>query len=162
MNTMHLLTLLIVALPFCTLAQSDPSIPQAPPDSSRREYEGLEPVQVVVGSRNVDSNSAVTFAEQMPEFPGGQQALMEFLRQNVRYPEMERDNDVQGTVYVGFVVDKTGKVRDAQLLRGVPKGPGLDSEALRVVRMMPDWKPGMQSGKAVHVQFTLPVKFTLK
>lgn len=158
---MRFTALLIAVLPLWSLAQTGPPVPQAPPDGSRGEFEGLEPVEVVEGERP-DSNAVQVFAEQMPEFPGGQQALIDFLRQNVRYPELERDNDVQGTVYVGFVVDKTGKVRDAKVLRGVPKGPGLETEALRVVRMMPAWKPGMQLGKPVHVQFTIPVKFTLK
>lgn len=157
---MRLPTLLLLSFPLALLAQSQAPLQQAS-DNAQRQYQELEPVEVLK-PQAPDSNAALTFAEQMPEFPGGQSAMIDFLRMNVRYPDMERDNDVQGTVYVRFVVDKSGKVRDAVVLRGVPKGPGLAQEALRVVQMMPDWKPGTQSGKPVPVLFTLPVKFTLK
>ncbi|QQR88276.1 MAG: energy transducer TonB [Flavobacteriales bacterium] len=145
---MRLPALLLLALPLSLFAQSDTPV----------QTQDTAP-EVVLAP---DSNAALVFAEQMPEFPGGQQAMMDFLRKHVRYPEPERENEVQGTVYVRFVVDKSGKVRDAEVLRGVPKGPGLGEEALRVVQMMPDWLPGTQLGKPVHVQFNLPVKFTLK
>lgn len=148
---MRQFALFLVLLPFVASAQDDPypispAVEVAPP-----------PVPQVP-----DSNAVHQYVEQMPEYPGGQEAMILFLRKNVRYPEAERDNDVQGTVYVRFVVDKTGKVRDVHALREVPKGPGLTKEALRVVSMMPDWKPGMQQGKPVNVYFSLPVKFTLK
>lgn len=73
---------------------------------------------------------------------------------------MARENGIEGIVYVTFVVDKDGKVKDAKILRG--KGAGLDEEALRVVRSMPDWKPGKQNGRAVAVQYNLPVNFKLQ
>ena len=73
---------------------------------------------------------------------------------------MARENEIQGNVYVTFLVDKDGKVKDAKILRGI--GGGCDEEALRVVSHMPDWKPGKQNGRAVMVQYNLPVKFTLR
>jgi TonB family protein len=92
-------------------------------------------------------------------FPGGQDSLMSFIRQNLRYPEKASEKGIQGKVLVGFIVDKSGKVRDVELKRGVD--PLLDAEALRVIRLLPPWEPGMQDGKAVNVSYVLPLNFKL-
>jgi TonB family protein len=97
--------------------------------------------------------------EEMPEFPGGQLALKEFISQAVKYPEDARKNGIQGRVYVQFVVSKDGSVKDATVIRSAD--PLLDKEALRVVNTMPAWKPGKQKGEAVDVSFTVPVAFAL-
>ena len=99
--------------------------------------------------------------EQMPEFPGGQAALMKYLSSNIKYPDECRKMGIEGKVYVKFVVDKTGSITDAKLLRGVPDGKLLENEAIRVIKTMPKWKPGSQSGKPVSVYFTLPISFKL-
>ncbi|UTW61041.1 TonB family protein [bacterium SCSIO 12741] len=101
-----------------------------------------------------------TIVEEMPYFPGGNQAMFEWLGSNTRYPEKARKNGDQGTVYVTFVVDQDGMVVDARILKGVSKA--LDKEALRVVNNMPAWTPGRQRGKAVKVQFNLPIRFYLR
>jgi protein TonB len=101
-----------------------------------------------------------TFVEQMPEFQGGEEELMKFLKNNIAYPQMAKESGIQGTVYVTFVVTSGGKVISAQVLRGI--GGGCDEEALRVVKMMPEWKSGKQNGQAVPVQFNLPIKFILQ
>jgi protein TonB len=100
------------------------------------------------------------FVEEMPNFPGGADEMHNFLLKHVHYPEMARMNDIQGTVYVEFVVDKDGKIKDAKVLRGI--GGGCDEEAIRVIMSMPDWIPGKQNGVPVPVYFNLPVKFTLQ
>lgn len=100
-----------------------------------------------------------TTVEQMPEFPGGQDSLFAFIRSNLKYPTEARTNGKEGKVFVKFVVDEAGKVRDAAIARGVD--PQLDAEALRVVSSLPDWKPGYQEGKAVKVSYMLPFSFTL-
>ncbi len=105
-------------------------------------------------------NQPYTFVEQMPNFPGGLNAMHKFLEKNIHYPEMARINDIQGTVYVQFIVGKDGKIRDAKVLRGI--GGGCDEEALRVVMSMPDWIPGRQNGVPVPVYFNIPVTFTLR
>jgi len=97
--------------------------------------------------------------EQMPEFPGGEQSMRKFLRDNIRYPQMARESGIYGTVYVTFVVSKTGQISEVKLLRGI--GGGCDDEAIRVVKTMPAWIPGRQTGKPVPVQFNLPITFTL-
>ncbi|NVO20649.1 MAG: energy transducer TonB [Bacteroidetes bacterium] len=101
-----------------------------------------------------------TVVEQMPEFPGGEQSMMKFLRENIKYPQMARESGIAGSVYVTFVVNKSGQISDVRILRGI--GGGCDEEALRVVRAMPSWIPGRQNGKSVPVQFNLPIKFTLQ
>lgn len=102
-----------------------------------------------------------TIVESMPEFPGGgQEALFKFLQKNMKYPQVAKENGIQGTVFVNFVVGKNGKIRDVKILRGVNKM--LDEEAIRVVKAMPSWKPGKQRGKPVSVSYNLPIKFTLR
>ena len=97
--------------------------------------------------------------EKMPVFPGGDEARSKFFAQNVKYPEAAIKNGTQGTVFVSFIIRKDGSVENAKVMRGI--GSGCDEEALRVVRMMPKWTPGMDKGKAVDVDFAMPVKFAL-
>jgi len=96
----------------------------------------------------------------MPEFPGGEGALHQYLAENIKYPQMAKESGIQGRVFVTFVVERNGKVTDVKVLRGI--GGGCDEEAIRVVQNMPSWTPGKQRGKPVRVQFNLPVKFTLQ
>ncbi|MEP7168078.1 MAG: energy transducer TonB [Bacteroidota bacterium] len=115
------------------------------------------PAEVVA---DPDAGKIFTVVEEMPQFPGGgEAALLQYLRSNIKYPPLARENGIEGTVYVTFIVDKDGKVKEPKLLRGVT---GLDEEALRVISRMPDWKPGKQNGRTVAVQYNLPVRFTLK
>ncbi|MDP4189158.1 MAG: energy transducer TonB, partial [Bacteroidota bacterium] len=100
-----------------------------------------------------------TMVEKMPEFPGGINALMKFLADNIKYPAQDIKEGKEGTVVIRFVVDKTGNVKNPEVLRSV--NPEIDQEALRVVNLMPNWKPGLQKGIAVPVYFVLPVRFAL-
>lgn len=101
----------------------------------------------------------VIFAEQMPEFPGGIEALKKFIAENIKYPQQAQENDIQGTVYLRFVVTSKGTVGEVQIIRGVH--PLLDQEAVRVVKSLPKFKPGMQGGRAVPVWFSVPIVFQL-
>ncbi|WP_343747035.1 energy transducer TonB [Chitinophaga sp.] len=100
------------------------------------------------------------FVEFMPEFPGGEAALMKYLSKNLRYPNMAQENGIQGSIFVQFVVNKDGSISEVKTV-GAHKGAGLEEEAVRVVSKMPSWKPGKQNGKAVTVIFNLPVTFRL-
>ena len=97
--------------------------------------------------------------DQMPEFPEGQDKMMEFISQNLQYPNRASREKVQGMVVVKFVVNKEGRVINPTIIKSVH--PSLDAEALRVIRLMPLWKPGIQDGKAVNVYFTMPLRFVL-
>lgn len=100
-----------------------------------------------------------TVVEESPSFPGGDEARIRFLTENIKYPQIARESSIQGTVYVTFVVEKNGNVTDVRVLRGI--GGGCDEEAVRVIKAMPKWNPGKQRGKPVRVQFNMPIKFTL-
>jgi protein TonB len=110
--------------------------------------------------QETDETTIFLVPEEMPEFPGGNIALLHYLSQNIRYPAIAVDNGVYGKVTVNFVVNIDGTVSDAKVLRGVD--PSLDKEALRVVYSLPKWKPGKQSGKPVRVAFTVPINFVLQ
>ncbi len=97
--------------------------------------------------------------EIMPEFPGGIAALHAYLYENIEYPRMAREAGISGIVYLSFVVGTDGKLSDISVLRGV--GGGCTEEAIRVVKAMPAWKPGIQRSKAVKVKMTLPISFKL-
>jgi TonB family protein len=97
--------------------------------------------------------------EKVPQFPGGESARIAFMGSNIRYPQEAMEEGIQGTVYVSFVVEKDGSISNIKILRDI--GGGCGQEAVRVVSMMPKWEPGTQRGKAVRVQFNMPVTFTL-
>jgi protein TonB len=98
--------------------------------------------------------------EEMPEFPGGDLELRKYIAKNIRYPNLARENDIQGKVYVRFAVTATGAVKKVTVARGVD--PLLDAEAIRVVKSLPKWKPGKQRGKPVNVWYTVPINFQLQ
>ena len=98
--------------------------------------------------------------EQMPEFPGGMPAMIDFLQANLKYPEDAIKQNVGGRVLVMFVVEPDGSLSNVGVARKV--FPSLDAEAIRVVKTMPKWKPGKEKGKPVRVNFTLPVVFSHK
>lgn len=102
-----------------------------------------------------------TFVEQPPTFPGGEEALAKYLSKNIRYPRVAQENGISGTVFVQFVVDSEGNIKDVKTV-GNAKGGGLEEEAVRVVKTMPKWKAGKQNGRQVSVQFNLPIRFTLQ
>lgn len=99
-----------------------------------------------------------TVVEEMPSYPGGESARLKFLQDNIHFPAKAREADIDGTVFVSFVVDPTGKLDSIKVIRGI--GGGCDEEALRVINLMPRWIPGKQAGKPVRVQFTMPIKFS--
>lgn len=117
-------------------------------------------VPVVVEEEEPEEQTIFEVVENMPEFPGGNAALMQFLSKNIKYPTIAQENGTQGRVIVQFVVNRDGSVVDPVVVRSVD--PYLDKEALRVIGQMPKWKPGMQRGKAVRVKYTVPVMFRLQ
>jgi TonB family protein len=106
------------------------------------------------------TDSVYTMVETMPEYPGGQEALRNFIYTNVKYPEIAKEKGIQGKVYVQFVVNSSGDVEQVKLARGVD--PIIDEEAIRVVKSLPQWKPGEQKGIKVSVTYTVPINFALK
>nr|WP_321358368.1 energy transducer TonB [uncultured Draconibacterium sp.] len=127
-----------------------------------------EPVTIDLGSimdngddpGEEDLDAVLNFAETMPEFPGGDVALVSFLSKNVKYPLIAQENGIKGKVFVTFVVDENGDIYNVTLARGVDAS--LDREAIRVVKSMPRWKPGRQGNTAVKVRYTVPINFILQ
>jgi len=121
-----------------------------------------EPVELITTAKtkNIQGDPIFYKVDTFPEFPGGEMALRNFLASEIKYPEIARENGIQGKVYVTFIITKKGKVTEPKISRGVD--PALDKEALRVISRLPDWKPGKQRGEAVNVSYTVPVYFELK
>ena len=115
---------------------------------------------VEVEEEEVEEQQIFQVVEEMPEFPGGMGECMKFLAKNIKYPTIAQENGVQGRVIVQFVVNRDGSIVDPVVMRGVD--PHLDKEALRVISLMPKWKPGKQRGKEVRVKYTVPVMFRLQ
>ena len=113
--------------------------------------------KTVVAQKN---QKVFDIVEQMPEYPGGQAALFEYLSKNIKYPADAEKKKVEGKVFVTFVVDTDGKITDVSLMRKV--FPSLDAEAIRVISAMPNWIPGKQKGQVVRVKYTVPIMFRLK
>lgn len=130
-----------VALPASAFTGESPSIPISPDEGG-----GEAEIFVVV--------------EEMPQFPGGDQALLTFLYDKLRYPALALGNRIEGIVVVQFIIDEKGKITNPKILRGI--GGGCEEEALRVIGLMPDWKPGRQRGLPVRVRYNLPIRFELK
>ena len=110
--------------------------------------------------KHEEENKVFDVVEQMPSFPGGQAALMSFLRDHIKYPAVAEENGIQGRVTVQFVVEKDGSVTDVRIMKSVD--PSLDKEAERVVKSMPKWIPGKQNGSPVRVNYYVPVVFRLQ
>ncbi len=98
--------------------------------------------------------------EDMPEFPGGEQAMMDFVAKNVQYPKEAMEKGISGRVMVGFIVEKDGSISDVKVVKGI--GGGCDEEAVRVVKAMSKWKPGKEKGKPVRVSYMMPFTFKLQ
>ncbi|MEG1543878.1 MAG: energy transducer TonB [Tannerellaceae bacterium] len=114
----------------------------------------------VVEEEEESAQQIFTVVEEMPQFPGGDAALLQFIGKSIKYPVIAQENGIQGRVICAFVVNRDGKIVDGEVLRGVD--PSLDKEALRVIGTMPTWKPGKQRGKPVRVKYTVPITFRLQ
>ena len=106
-----------------------------------------------------EEDTVYQIVEQMPQYTGGEEAMMKYVSENIKYPQVAKDKNIAGRVFVSFVVEKDGSVNEVKVLRGI--GGGCDEEAVRVIKGMPKWKPGMQKGKPVRVSYQIPIYFKL-
>ena len=116
------------------------------------------------GDKPIDPPKApeiFTAVQEMPEFIGGEAAMMKFIYENIQYPEQAKANGVEGKLRVKFTVTPDGSIKNAHIISKDKLGSGLEEEAIRVIQSMPKWKPGRQNGNAVHVYFNLPITFKL-
>lgn len=156
----HIKYALFVLPAFALLVAGNISCSQETSEKQDAKEETVAPDSVAAPTDGVAKDEVFMVAEQMPEFPGGMKEMLKFLQENVKYPENAMKNNVQGRVIVQFVVEKDGTPTEFKVLRSVD--PDLDAEALRVMKAMPKWKPGMQKGQVVRVKFTVPVSFKLQ
>jgi protein TonB len=143
-----------------------PPIPELDHIFDLEEIDNLtvgEPViePIYVGQVDNEIETVLTFAEVMPEFPGGMENLLLYLNKNIIYPTVYKEQGFEGKVYVQFVVTSDGEITNPVVLRGVPNAELFSREAIRVVRSMPKWTPGKNNGKNVSVRTTIPIKFEL-
>ncbi|MBN2172846.1 MAG: energy transducer TonB [Bacteroidales bacterium] len=131
---------------------------EADQDTKVEEYVPYTPPEIEEEETVVEDQVFVV-VEAMPYFPGGEEARIRYLNDNIKYPVMAREAGIEGTVYVTFVVEKDGSISKVKVLRGI--GGGCDEEAMRVVEEMPKWNPGRQRNIPVRVQFNMPIRFIL-
>lgn len=142
------------------IIKTDPINPTPDPDPFVDPDPNFDPNKWTKPEITDPEPAPIAVAEVMPEFIGGTAKLFEYLGKNLKYPELAKTTGIQGKVFVQFVVDKNGKIKDVKVLQGI--NALLDKEALRVVSEMPDWKAGKQHGKPVSVIYNLPISFKLK
>jgi protein TonB len=111
---------------------------------------------------SIDGQVIWDSALTQPEFPGGQNAMNEYIGTHLHYPATERENGVQGTIVLTFIIDKKGRIRNVKVVKSVKGGTSLAVEAVRMVKEMPQWVPGKTYGMTENVMFTLPVVFKIK
>ena len=130
-------------------------LPEPPPAiAGGITYDPLPEIEVVTNPEEV-----LSYAEVMPEFPGGMPEMVKYLLENMIYPEEMKENGIEGRIFVQFVVTKIGSVENVTIARGID---GLNREAIRLVKQMPNWKPGINNGKEVNVKMVIPIRFSLE
>lgn len=130
-------------------------------DVNVEEDEPIEPtIPIDIIEDEIVEEVPFIIVENMPTFPGGEKKMMEYVAKNVKYPQLAKEVGTQGRVFVSFVVEKDGSITNVTILRGI--GSGCDEEAMRVVKSMPKWNPGLQCGRAVRVSCNLPINFKLQ
>lgn len=127
-------------------------------DANKAQQEYVAPVEIEEEEEKVEEEIFV-FVEENPEYPGGEAAMYKYFEENIKYPDLARNGNIEGKVFVRFVVEKDGSISNVRVMRDI--GGGCGTEAMRVVKSMPKWKPGKQRGKAVRAEFNLPVNFKL-
>ncbi len=170
----------IEELPVITKIKEDKPVPPPPPTTIINEVDNftevdpdfkidvedtpytaaIDYIPEIPDEAPLEEDTPVLFADKPPCFPGGEPAIIQFLRNNLRYPVFARESNISGPVYISFVVSKDGSIHDIQVLRG--PGGGLNEEALRVAHLMPRWEPGFLDGKLVSVKYVMQVKFVLQ
>lgn len=141
------------------LKDVDPGAKTAEGQQGGIDYSLIEAPPPVEETKEPEA-TVYTYVEEMPSFPGGDEALMKFLSSNIQYPEIAKRAGVEGRLYVQMTVSTTGRISDIQVIKGL--GAGCDEEAVRVIKMMPAWKPGKQNGHAVNVRVSIPILFKLQ
>lgn len=129
-------------------------------DKNDLNEEGVKVYYTPIGEEDNDEDQIFSVVEQKALFPGGEQAMKNFISQNMHYPPLAEENGIQGTVVYSVVVERDGSLSNVKVVKSID--PILDKEAYRLIKMMPKWIPARQNGKAVRMKFYLPIQFRLK
>lgn len=121
---------------------------------------GKDPLPDIKENSTSGTSKTYIWVEEMPMFPGGEDAMLKYISNNIKYPVDAREANITGIVYLSFIVDKEGEIKNIEILRGI--GGGCEEEAVRVIKKMSRWKPGKQNGQSVNVQFKLPISFKIR
>ncbi|MBF9252820.1 energy transducer TonB [Pontibacter sp. 172403-2] len=150
-------TALIFSCFTCLLFTAACSTDEEPAITAQEQKQEREEIT----AEKADTSEIYAFVEQMPEFKGGEAAMLEFLGSNIKYPKAAQEAGVEGLTVLSFVVEKDGSITDIRTLKSL--SPETDKEAIRVVKLMSgDWKPGSQNGVPVRTKYTLPIRYTIK
>lgn len=155
-NTFVVALLFTILLSACKTKQKAATAPPPPPATP-----GMVPLEM----EEVEEEDPIfEIVEEMPQFPGGNTAMTNYLRSNLRYPAEDKKNGTEGTSFIQFVVLKTGEISEVKVFDGARDRAteAMHAEAIRIISNMPNWKPGTQKGEAVSVRYLLPIKFTLR
>ena len=145
---------------FCKQYTKDGSISTFFIESDSSEIKTINPIINYPDPQTISSDRIIfTSTREMPLYPGGDAARIKLLADNIKYPEEARDNGISGTVYLSFIIDEEGYVRNTKVIKGFDKS--CDAEAVRIVNLMPKWIPGKDNGKSVRFIFNMPIKFTV-
>lgn len=149
------------APPEIEIVEDDVEVDEDQPDIKEVDMDQSSAMNLPEGTEEAEQeeDKIFTVVENSPTFPGGEGKMMRYISNNIQYPQMEKENGIEGQVVVNFVVNEDGSITDIKILKGETKG--LNEEAKRVVRSMPKWEPGKQRGKPVRVRVNLPIRFTL-
>ncbi len=140
--------------------ENEYKVKDASDDGSRASETYVIPVATAKVEEEVEETEIFKIVESMPTFPGGEEKMMEYLRDNIKYPQAAKETGITGRVLVSFVVERDGSITNAKVDRDI--GGGCGAEALKVIKSMPKWEPGKQRGKSVRVEVRMPVAFNLR
>ena len=147
---------------FVLVDNKTPDEPEVPVVEKKPDIPIPDPVVIdfIPIDEGIVENKVFVSVEEMPIFPGGEQALFKYLGDNIEYPDKAYNQGVKGKVYIEFIVDKDGKITNVHVKKGI--GYGCDEEAKRIIERMPNWKPGKQRGRPVKVQYVIPINFNIR
>jgi len=152
-----IVSIVLVSVMFaCELREVDPELTQEEQEIKEAIANSTEQDLTIIGDE-----PTFFVVEQMPQYPGGEDSLRNYIATKVKYPDLAKQNNLSGRVYITFIVSKDGPVKDAKIARSSGYTI-LDDEAMRVINAMPKWTPGMQKGQAVNVSYTVPINFSLQ
>jgi periplasmic protein TonB len=155
----NLLIVPAVALIFTAFSCDNNAIKTKDSANDQTAPKKLTEIKIEKPAENQNGEEVFNEVEQMPVFPGGEGAMMKFIKENLKYPVLAQEKGVQGTAIINFVIGKDGKISRIKVMRSV--GSGCDEEAIRVLEKMPAWTPGKQGGRTVAVSYMVPFKYIL-